>query len=238
MQGVLLAGGNGGRLRPLTSDTAKVMVKVADRPMIEYCLDHLCDTKVNEIIIVVGYRGEQIVNHIGDNYNGTPVKYVDQEQQLGTAHALLKTRKYISEDFILMYPDNVYGSEFELNKLISTFESSSESATILINKVDLESARKSGVVHLDDKGEIKDIEEKPSNPSSKWTLCGTFIFSPIILDYCEKITLSDRGEYELTDALNILLESGQDIGTMELEGWVMNINTPEDRDQAEARLKN
>lgn len=236
MQGVLLAGGNGGRLRPLTSDTAKAMVEVADRPMIDYCLDRLSKADIDEVIIVVGYLGKQIINHIGDYYDGIPIKYVNQQQQLGTAHALLKASDYITDDFVLMYPDNIYSSDFELCDLIEVFEKAETGATILINQVSVEIAEKSGVVCRDSGGDITEVVEKPDNPPSTRALCGTYIFSLRFLEYCEMITLSNRGEYEITDALDILLENEQNIAAMELENWVININTPEDRDKAEKRL--
>jgi len=235
MEAVVLAAGKGTRLRTLTEDKPKALVQVNNRPIIQDVFDNLLELGISELIVVVGYLKERIIERYGDEYKGVPITYAHQRNPKGLAHALLQAEPFIDDEFVLMLGDNVFRAN--LNEVIKQQQSDHADAAFLIEEVPWNEASRYGVCHRADDGDIIEVIEKPDDPPSNYAMTGFYSFTPAIFHACHLVQPSDRGEYELTDAVNLLLESGRTIEGVELEGWRMDIGYPEDRDKAEEKLQ-
>ncbi|SFG70409.1 glucose-1-phosphate thymidylyltransferase [Halopelagius inordinatus] len=235
MKAVVLAAGKGTRLRPLTDDKPKALVEVGDQPIIEHCLDDLVSLDAEEFVVVVGHKKEQIISRLGDEYRGVPITYAHQREPAGLAHAVLTAEQYIDDDFMLMLGDNIFRANLE--DVLAEQRDDSSDAAFLVEEVPWEEASRFGVCVTNDDGEIVEVVEKPDEPVSNLAMTGFYTFSPAIFDACHLVQPSDRGEYELPDAIDLLIRSGRSISTVTLEGWRIDIGYPEDRDEAERRLR-
>ena len=235
MKAVVLAAGEGTRLRPLTEDRPKGMVEVAGKPILTHCLEQLVELGVDEFVIVVGYLKERIISHYGDEFRGVPVTYAHQREQLGLAHALLTVEEYIDDDFMLMLGDNVFRAN--LGDVVRRQREDRADAAFLVEEVPYEEAGRYGVCVTNNYGEITDVIEKPDDPPSNLVMTGFYTFSPAIFPACELVQPSNRGEYEISEAIDLLIQSGRTIDALPLDGWRMDIGYPEDRDEAEKRLQ-
>lgn len=235
MKAIVLAAGEGTRLRPLTEDKPKALVEVNGKPILEDVFDNLVDVSIDEFIVVVGYLKERIIERYGDEYRGTPITYAHQRNQMGLAHALLAGEQYINNDFVVMLGDNIFRGN--VSEVISRQQRDHADAAFLIEEVPWEEAGRYGVCRRDENGDIVGVVEKPDNPPSNYVMTGFYSFTPAIFQACHLVQPSDRGEYELTDAVNLLIESGRTIEGVELEGWRMDIGYPKDRDKAEDKLQ-
>jgi len=234
MQAVVLAAGEGTRLRPLTADRPKALVEVDGAPILEHCLGKLADLGVDEFVIVVGYRGAQIIDYFGDEFRGVPITYCHQREQLGLAHALLTVEPHVDDDFVLMLGDNVF--EANLADVVRRHRRDGADAAFLVETVPYEEASRYGVCVTNERGEITEVVEKPAEPPSNLVMTGFYTFSPAIFHACHLVRPSDRGEYELPDAIDLLVRSGRTIDAVVLDGWRIDVGYPKDRDEAEGRL--
>jgi glucose-1-phosphate thymidylyltransferase len=235
MKAVILAAGKGTRLRPLTEDKPKVLVEVDDKPLIEYAFDGLLDIGVEEFVVVVGYKKEQIMERYDDAYEGVPITYAHQREQLGLAHALLTAEPYIDDDFMLMLGDNVF--EANLGDVVNRQAEDRADAAFLVEEVPWEEASRYGVCDTNEYGEITRVVEKPDDPPSNLVMTGFYTFTPAIFHACHLVQPSDRGEYELPDAIDLLIQSGRTIDAIRMDGWRIDVGYPEDREEAERRLR-
>lgn len=227
MQGAVLAAGEGTRLRPLTADTHKVLVEVGDRPLIEYGFDMLVDLAVGELLVVVGYRKEQLVHRYGDGYRGVPITYLHRRERLGLDHALRRAEPCVDDDFLLLLPDNA----FQANpaELVEGHWVGEAEATVFVEQVTIEEASRYGVCRVDEDGEVVELVEKPDDPSSNLVRTGFYAFSPVIFHACRLVEPSDRGEYELSDAIDLLIQAGRPVQPVRMDGWRVDVGYPEDR---------
>lgn len=232
MQGVVPAAGRGTRLRPATDDRPKALVEIAGRPLLSYVLDSL-GPSVTEYVVVVGYLGDRIRERFGDAYEGTPITYVEQSRREGLADAVGRAASVVTGDFVQLNGDNVLCGN--VREAIDTHRERDADATLLIERVSRKRARRGGVLSVED-GSPTGIVEKPEDPPSRLATTGCFAFSPRIFEAVEAIEPSDRGEYELPDAIDALLEDGGRIETVRLDGWRVNVNTEADVTRAERRL--
>ena len=235
MDAIVLAAGKGSRLRPLTEDKPKGMVEVSDQPILTHCFDQLVELGVDELIIVVGYLKERIINHYGDEYKGVPITYTHQREQRGLAHALLSAEEHIDEQFILMLGDNIFQANLE--DVVRRQREGRADAAFLVEEVPREEASRYGVCDTNKYGEITDVVEKPDDPPSNLVMTGFYTFTPAIFHACHLVQPSNRGEYEISEAIDLLIQSGRTIDAIGLEGWRIDIGYPEDRDEAEERLE-
>ena len=235
MQAVVLAGGQGTRLRPLTDTKPKALVEVNDTPIIEYGLRELVALGADDITIVVGYKGDQIRNEYGEAFQEVPINYVEQTEQLGLAHALLEARPLIDGDFMLMLGDNIFDAN--LQDVVQRHTESRLDASMLVEEVPWEEASRYGVCDTNKYGEIERVVEKPDDPPSNLVMTGFYTFTPAIFDACRLVQPSDRGEYEISDAIDLLLHADRNIAAVPIDGWRMDIGYPEDRDEAEKRVE-
>ncbi|WP_436344724.1 UTP--glucose-1-phosphate uridylyltransferase AglF [Natronorubrum sp. FCH18a] len=234
MQAVVLAAGKGTRLRPLTEDKPKVLVEVDGKPLIEDVFDNLLEIGVTELIVVVGYQKEQIIERYGDKYEGVPITYAHQREQLGLAHAILQAEPHIEDDFVLMLGDNVFRGN--LGDVINRQREDRADAAFLVEEVPYEEASRYGVLDTNEYGEIVEVVEKPDEPPSNLVMTGFYTFTPAIFHACHLVQPSDRGEFELPDAIDLLIQSGRTIDAIRMDGWRIDVGYPEDRDRAEERL--
>ncbi|AAV44921.1 glucose-1-phosphate thymidylyltransferase (plasmid) [Haloarcula marismortui ATCC 43049] len=234
MKAVVLAAGKGTRLQPLTDDLPKALVEVDGKPLLTHCLDELISLDADEFVIVVGYRQQQIIDYYGSSYDGVPVTYVHQEEPAGLAHALLQAEPKIEHDFMLMLGDNVFRGN--LDTVVQRQQEQRVDCAFLVEEVPKNEASRYGVCVTNKYGEITDVVEKPDDPPSNLVMTGFYTFSPAIFKACSLVQPSDRGEYELSDAIDLLMDSGRTIDAVRLNGWRVDVGYPENRDAAEQRL--
>ena len=234
MQAVALAAGRGTRLRPLTDEKPKALVKVAGEPILTHCFDQLLSLGADQLIVVVGYQKEQIIDYYGDEYEGVPITYTHQREQNGLAHALLTAEEHIDDDFMLILGDNIFRANLE--DVLRRQQESRTDAAFLVEEVPHEEASRYGVCDTNDYGEIVEVVEKPDDPPTNLVMTGFYTFSPAIFHTCHLVQPSDRDEYELSDAVDLLIQSGRTIDAIGLDGWRIDVGYPEDRDEAEERL--
>ncbi|MFC6717302.1 UTP--glucose-1-phosphate uridylyltransferase AglF [Natrialbaceae archaeon GCM10025810] len=235
MQAVILAAGKGTRLRPLTEDTPKALVEVDGTPLIEDVFDNLIDIGVTEFVVVVGYLKEKLIERYGDAYEGVPITYAHQREQKGLAHAILQAEPHVDSDFVLMLGDNIFRAN--LGDVINRQREDRADAAFLVEQVPYEEASRYGVLDTNEYGEIVEVVEKPTDPPSNLVMTGFYTFTPAIFHACHLVQPSDRGEYELPDAIDLLIQSGRTIDAIRMEGWRIDVGYPEDREEAEERLR-
>ncbi len=235
MKSVILAAGEGTRLRPLTEDKPKGMVEVDSKPILSHCLEQLAELGTDEFIIVVGYMKEEIIDHYGDEFEGIPITYTHQREQNGLAHALLTVEEHIDDDFMLMLGDNIFNANLE--DVVRRQQEDRADAAFLVEEVPWEEANRYGVCETNAYGEITDVVEKPDEPESNLVMTGYYTFSPAIFSACKLVQPSNRGEYEISEAIDLLIRSGRTIDAIPIDGWRIDIGYPEDREMAEERLQ-
>ncbi len=235
MQAVVLAAGKGTRLRPLTDEKPKGMVEIDGKPILTHCFEQLVDLGADEFVVVVGYEKEKIIEHYGDAFKGVPITYTHQREQKGLAHALLSVREHVDDDFMLMLGDNIFNAN--LKDVVRRQREDRADAAFLVEEVPWEEASRYGVTDTNDYGEITEVIEKPDEPPTNLVMTGFYTFTPAIFPACELVQPSNRGEYEISEAIDLLIRSGRTIDAIKLEGWRIDVGYPEDRDEAERRLQ-
>ncbi len=236
MNAVVLAAGKGTRLRPLTDNKPKGMVEVDDKPLLTHCFEQLAELGADEFFVVVGYMKEVIIEHYGDEFEGVPITYAHQREQSGLAHALLTVEEYIDDDFMLMLGDNIFNAN--LQDVVRRQREDRADAAFLVEEVPWEDAGRYGVCETNAYGEITDVVEKPEEPNSNLVMTGFYTFTPEIFHACQLVQPSNRGEYEISEAIDLLIRSGRTIDAIQIDGWRIDVGYPEDRDEAEKRLQN
>ena len=235
MNAVVLAAGQGTRLRPLTDDKPKGMVEVDGKPILTHCFDQLIELGADELYVVVGYKKQNIINYYEDEYRGVSITYTHQREQKGLAHALLTVEEHIDDDFMLMLGDNIF--QANLSDVVNRQQEDRADAAFLVEEVPWEEASRYGVCDTNKYGEITEVIEKPEDPPSNLVMTGFYTFTPAIFHACRLVQPSNRGEYEISDAIDLLLPSGRTIDAIRMDGWRNDIGYPEDREKAERRLQ-
>lgn len=234
MQAVIPAAGEGTRLRPLTESQPKALVEVNGKPILTHCFEQLRELPVTEVVVIVGYRGEAIVDHYGDSFEDLELTYAWQREQRGLAHALLQAEAHVDDAFLLVNGDNVFRAN--LQDVIATYRESEVDGIALVTEVTSEEARRTGTVAIED-GRIVEIAEKADDPPSTLANAGCYLLPPAVFHACHLVRPGAEGEYQLSDAVSVLCYAGYELRPIRLEGWRVNVNTPEDIEQAEARLR-
>ena len=225
MKGLLLAGGHGTRLRPLTYTGNKHMLPVANKPIILYGLEHLRNAGIRDIGIVLGPIKEGVRELIGDGSRfGVRVTYIEQNEPRGLAHAVKVSRDFLGEEPFVMYlGDNLLKSGIE--KLLEDFNKNNPEAVIAVSKV--RDPQRFGIVEMEGDRIVR-LVEKPKHPKSDLALVGVYLFRSSIFDAVEKIKPSWRNELEITDAIQELVNANYDIHVHFVSGWWKDTGKPED----------
>lgn len=227
MKGILLSGGTGTRLRPITHTGPKQLVPVANKPVLEYAIEDLKDAGITEIGVILGHKGrEEIQELLGDGSKyDVKITYIVQGNPLGLAHAAGCAQDFVGDDDFVMYlGDNILKSG--VTDLVESFEAGDYGAGIALQEVDDPQAF--GIVDVDDHGNVTELIEKPDQPPTNLALIGMYVFSPAVFDAIDDLEPSWRGELEITDAIQSLLKDGNDIDSHIVTGWWKDTGRPED----------
>ena len=226
MKGILLHGGHGTRLRPLTHTGPKQLLPIANKPMSEYCIETMKDAGVTEIAVIVGGLGSQKVKeYYGDGSKfGVQLIYIEQNEPKGIAHAINLARSFVgNENFLVFLGDNII--QKSIKEFADDFQKSSSDASLLLCKVPNPSAF--GIAEIKDKKIIK-IVEKPKQPNSDLAVTGIYFLNSTIFDMIDNLKPSWRNELEITDALHMLLEKNHKIDFHMITDYWKDTGTPED----------
>jgi dTDP-glucose pyrophosphorylase len=223
---VLLAAGRGTRMRELTDDLPKPMIQVRGKPILLHILEGLTAAGIQRFLIVVGYRADVVRDFFGDGHCfGACVDYVTQVVQDGTGRVVDLARDFAAADpFVLSYGDILVNP---VNYTRLTSPAPHHEALVSVKRN--EDVSKGGAVFVNDRFELTDLREKPQpgEPTSPWYNAGIYTFRPSIFDFTSRLERSPRGEYELTDAIRALAQSGKTVQALELEGEWADVRDPE-----------
>ena len=212
MQAIILAAGEGTRMRPLTYTKPKVMLPIANKPILEHLIIELKKVGIRDLMLVVGYKDEKIREYFGDGSKwDVKISYVTQRKQLGTADALRSASHFIKGDFLMLNGDNIVSSK-DIKKLVDYGKMS-------IGVKEVSNPQDFGVVEIEN-GKVKRIVEKPEKPPSNLINAGVYHFTKDILEFLEKTPLSKRGEYEITDTIQLAINSGIEFRAVEINTWI------------------
>ncbi|MFF5189227.1 glucose-1-phosphate thymidylyltransferase [Streptomyces sp. NPDC000345] len=217
MKALVLAGGAGTRLRPITHTSAKQLVPVANKAVLFYGLESIAAAGVTEVGVIVGETADEIRAAVGDGSRfGLDITYIPQERPLGLAHAVIVARDFLGDDDFVMYlGDNfIVGG---ITDLVDEFRGTRPDAQILLTRVP--DPRAFGVAELDAAGQVVGLEEKPERPKSDLALVGVYLFTPAIHAAVRAIGPSRRGELEITHAIQHLIDAGADVRSTIVKGY-------------------
>jgi glucose-1-phosphate thymidylyltransferase len=226
LKGLILSGGRGTRLRPLTHTSSKQLVPVANKPVLFYGLEALAEAGIGEVGVIVAPETEgEIREAAGDGSRfGLRIEYIEQEAPLGLAHAVLTAEPFLGgSPFVMYLGDNLLRDG--IVELVSTFRSEQPDALILLTPVS--DPENYGVAELQD-GRVAKLTEKPKQPVSDLALVGVYMFTPAVFEAARSLEPSGRGELEITDAIQHLVDSGRRVDPHIVHGWWKDTGQVED----------
>jgi glucose-1-phosphate thymidylyltransferase len=226
MKGLVLSGGKGTRLRPITHTSAKQLVPVANKPILFYVMENLADAGIRDVGVIVGDTAAEIEAACGDGSTwGLNLTYIRQDAPLGLAHAVKIAEDFIAGDAFVMYlGDNLLPSG--ITPLVQEFVERKPEAMILLTAVP--DPQRFGVAVLTDDGRVQTLEEKPKDPRSDLALVGVYLFTSQIFEAVKAIQPSARGELEITDAIQWLIDQDREVLPHLVEGWWKDTGKLED----------
>ncbi len=234
MKGLILSGGKGTRLYPLTYTRAKQLIPVANKPVLARVIEAIRDAGVTEIGMVVGHTAAEIKAALGDGSRwGVALSYIEQESPDGLAHAVKIARDFLADEpFVMFLGDNVI--EGGISQLIRDFAKNEWNSQIVLKEV--ENASAYGVAQLRRDGGIERLIEKPADPPSNLALVGIYMFDRHVFEAVAAIRPSARGEYEITDAIQWLIDRGYTVFPHIHRGWWIDTGKPTDMLEANSHV--
>jgi glucose-1-phosphate thymidylyltransferase len=226
MKALILAGGKGTRLRPITFTRAKQLVPVANKPILFYAIEAIRDAGITDIGVIVGDTADEVRSALGNGSKwGVKVTYIPQEAPLGLAHAVKIAEEFMGgEPFVMYLGDNLIADG--VSRFVEEFRRGACDAQILLAHVP--NANQFGVAELGEQGEVVRLIEKPENPPSDLALVGVYLFDGGIFDAVNAIEPSARGELEITDAIQWLIDHGHTVRPHVIDGWWKDTGRLED----------
>lgn len=226
MKGLILSGGKGTRLYPITYTSAKQLVPIANKPVLFRVIEAIVEAGISDIGIVVGDTADEVRNAVGDGSRwGARITYIPQPAPLGLAHAVKISQEFLGDErFVMFLGDNVI--QGGISKLISQFACCDLNSQIVLTKV--ARPEQYGVAELNADGSIRRLVEKPREPKSNLALVGIYMFDHHVFDAVNKITPSWRGELEITDAIQYLVDQGHKVNPYVHTGWWIDTGAPGD----------
>jgi len=226
MKGIILHGGHGTRLRPLTHTGPKQLLPIANKPMSQYCIESIKEAGITDIVIIIGGIGANKVREYygnGENF-GVNITYVEQDEPRGIAHAIRLCKEFVNnEKFLVFLGDNII--QKPIRNFVENFNKSDYDATVLLCEVDNPS--RFGIADVENKKIVK-ITEKPKKPTSNLAVTGIYLLTPLIFEVIDNLKPSWRNELEITDALDNLLKQNNNIGYETITDYWKDTGTPED----------
>ncbi len=227
MKGVILHGGSGTRLRPLTHTGPKQLIPVANKPISQYVLEDLRESGITDVAIVLGDLGpEKVEEYYGDGRRfKAKITYIHQGEPGGIAQAVGLCQDFVGDNpFVVYLGDNLLRGG--IKRIVNEFVDSKYAAMILLCEV--KTPELFGVAEFDKSGKLVRLVEKPKKPPSNYALTGVYFFRPIIFRIIQRLNPSWRGELEITEALQLLLNDGHDVSYRLVKGWWKDTGAPED----------
>ncbi|MFP3257261.1 MAG: glucose-1-phosphate thymidylyltransferase [Candidatus Nanopusillus acidilobi] len=227
MKGIILHGGAGTRLRPITHTGPKQLIPIGNKPMSQYTLEYLTNSGIRDIAIILGdIYPEKVREYYGDGSNfNCSITYINQGKPLGIAHAIYLARDFVGDDkFVVILGDNLIGESIE--KFTKKFVNSDYDAYLLFSETS--HPWDFGVAKFSNDGRLIGMIEKPKNPPSNYAITGIYYFNKKIFDHIKDLKPSWRGELEITEAIQSLMDSGGRIGYDIIKGWWKDTGTVED----------
>ena len=219
MKALILAGGAGTRLRPITHTSAKQLVPVANKPILFYGLEAMAEAGIKTVGMIVGDTADEVMAAVGDGSRwGLEVSYLRQDRPLGLAHCVLIARDFLGDDHFVMYlGDNMLRQR--VKEFVEHFEADRGDAAAQILLAPVPDPQRFGVAELGPDGSVVRLIEKPADPPSDLALVGVYLFDERIHEAVRAIQPSARGELEITDAIQWLIDQGHPVRKQVLEGW-------------------
>lgn len=233
MDAVIPAAGRGTRLGELTADQPKGLVEIAGQPLLAHVFETAVAAGVDHLVVVIGYEGSQIVDRFGDSFEGIPITYVDQREQLGLGDAVLQAEPAITDSFLLLNGDNVFADDVRV--AVDAVRDPDVDCVLGVEAVTESVAQTTGVIETT-AGAVTGIVEKPDDPPSTMVTTGCYVLPTDIFHACRLIEPSADGEYQLSEAVGVLAQAGYKIETVEFSERV-NVNTPNDIERAEKLVR-
>jgi glucose-1-phosphate thymidylyltransferase len=225
LKSIILCAGKGTRLRPLTHTSAKHLIPIANKPVLFYAIEMIRDCEIEDIGIIIGETGEDIKEELKEGSRwGVNISYIEQKEALGLAHAVSVASDFLGEDKFLMYlGDNLLKNG--VKRYADKFIQGDYNAFVLLTEVD--DPRQFGVAELED-GRVVRVVEKPKDPVSNLALIGVYFFDKNVHQAIKSIKPSGRGELEITDAIQWMIDKGYKVGAEVIKGWWKDTGKPDD----------
>jgi len=225
MKGLILAGGFGTRLRPLTYSQQKQLIPVANKPILFYAIEGLIEAGIKDIGIIVGPNKNQVISTVQNHDWDAHIEFIEQDNPLGIAHTIKISKDFLGDDPFMMYLGDNILKEGVVDH-VKDFLDSGYDSSIMLNEVS--NPEEFGIAVLNEKNDVIKLIEKPKNPPSNNAVIGVYMFTSAIHEAVEQLKPSKRGQLEITDAIQWLIDNGKKVKSSFVNNWWKDTGKPED----------